>query len=161
MKNKLYYKNFLLKKIRVFDISLDYLKWFKFKTELSFIENKNVHSLTNLKNFVKKNQDKDSIIIGVFNKNNKHIGNIKFDKINRNYSSCYLGIIIGDKRYRGKGYSKNIIFGAIQLLKKNFNISHVYLGVNQNNMRARISFFNAGFNFYRKKNKQIIMRFNV
>lgn len=161
MKNKLYYKNFLLKKIRVFDISLDYLKWFKFKTELSFIENKNVHSLTNLKNFVKKNQDKDSIIIGVFNKNNKHIGNIKFDKINRNDSSCYLGIIIGDKKYRGKGYSKNIIFGAIQLLKKNFNISHVYLGVNQNNMRARISFFNAGFNFYRKKNKQIIMRFNV
>lgn len=161
MKNKLYYKNFLLKKIRVFDISLDYLKWFKFNTELSFIENKNVHSLTNLKNFVKKNQDKDSIIIGVFNKNNKHIGNIKFDKINRNDSSCYLGIIIGDKKYRGKGYSKNIIFGAIQLLKKNFNISHVYLGVNQNNMRARISFFNAGFNFYRKKNKQIIMRFNV
>lgn len=161
MKDKLYYKNFLLKKMRVFDISLDYLKWFKFKTELRFIENKNIHSLTNLKNFVKKNQNKDTIIIGVFNKNNKHIGNIKFDNINRNDSSCYLGIIIGDKKYRGKGYSKNIIFGAIKLLKKNFNIDYVYLGVNQNNMRARIAFFNSGFNFYKKKNKKIIMRFNV
>ena len=120
MKDKLYYKNFLLKKIKVFDVSLDYLKWFKFKKELRFIEKKNIHSLINLKKFIKLNQDKDSIIIGVFNKKNKHIGNIKFDNINRNDCSCYLGIIIGDKKYRGKGYSKNIIFGAIKLLKKIF-----------------------------------------
>ena len=55
----------------------------------------------------------------------------------------------------------NIILGAIKLLKKNFNINYVYLGVNQNNMRARIAFFNAGFNFYKKKNKKIIMKFNA
>ena len=160
MKDKLYYKNFLLKKIRVFDVSLDYLKWFKFKKELRFIDNKNVHSLTNLKQFVKKNQNKDSIIIGIFNKKNKHIGNIKFDNINRNDSSCYLGVIIGDKKYRGKGFSKNIIFGAIKLLKKNFNINYVYLGVNQNNMRARIAFLMLDLIFI-KKNKKIIMRFNA
>ena len=65
-----------------------------------------------------KKSNKDSIIIGIFNKKNKHIGNIKFDNINRNDSSCYLGVIIGDKKYRGKGFSKNIIFGAIKLLKK-------------------------------------------
>ena len=42
-------------------------------------------------------------------KNNKHIGNIKFDNICKKNCKAELGILIGNKDYRHQGYAGQAI----------------------------------------------------
>ena len=54
----------------------------------------------------------------IFNKN-KHIGNVKIEKIDLKKSSAYLGILIGDKRWRHKGAGSEIIEKICDYLLQN------------------------------------------
>ena len=51
---------------------------------------------------------KNLIFFGIFF-NGKHIGNLKFENIYLNSKNAVWGILIGDKKYRGKGIGNQVL----------------------------------------------------
>jgi hypothetical protein len=144
MKKKLYYKSLVFCKLNIFNVSLEYLKWFENKKRIKFIIKKQ-NSLIQLTNFVKKcNHHNDVLLVGIFDKMQNHLGNVKFDEFDLK-KSCTFGILTGDKKYLVKNNIKDIILGSIKFLKLNKKISKINLGVNRLNVRARKAFFKSGF----------------
>jgi len=137
---KIISKNITLKPLSLLQINHDYLNWFKdndVKKYITFTPK----NLTDLKKNVRKSlNEKNSLFLGIFNKS-KHIGNLKIHDIDYNNCSVSLGILIGEKRVRGKGYGRETI-NLIKkwLLKKNIHI--ITLGVHKSNIAA-IKLYNA------------------
>ena len=79
-------KRFFLKRLSIKNANSNYLQWFDNVQVKQFIlGSKNKISIDSLKKFIRYNNNKkNTLLLGIFNKNNKHIGNIKFDKINKN-----------------------------------------------------------------------------
>jgi hypothetical protein len=154
---KLYYKSFVFSKLNVFNVSLEYLRWFKNKKRIKFIIKK-TNSLTQLNNFVKKcNIDNEVLLVGVFDKMQNHLGNVKFDDFDLKTKSCTLGILTGDKKYLIKNSIKDILLGSIKFLKLYKNFSIINLGVNRLNTRARKAFFKSGFRFKKITSSSVII----
>ena len=77
MKNNL----FKIKELNIKDVGKDYLNWFRDYEVKKFIFKKKYKNLDELKKYVAQvKKNKKQLLFGVFlKKNNKHIGNIKFD----------------------------------------------------------------------------------
>ena len=149
-----------LKKIKVSHVTIDYLKWFESKSVKKFIQFK-PNSLTELRNDVKKKiNTKRSILFGIFLKKHKHIGNIYIHDINRFKGSAYLGILVGDTNYQGKGVGYIAIKYAINWLNKNLKINKIYLSVSLNNKPALKLYTKIGFKILKKNKNSIIMIYN-
>jgi len=147
MKKKLYYKSVVFCKLNVLDVRLEYLHWFKNKKRTKFIIKK-PNSLIQLINFVKKcNYNDDVLLLGIFDKMQNHLGNVKFDEFDLKNKSCTLGILTGDKKYLVKNNVKDILLGSVKFLKLYKKFSTINLGVNRLNIRARKIFFKSGFRF--------------
>ena len=54
--------------------------------------------------------NKNLIFFGIFYKS-KHIGNLKFENIYKNSKNASWGILIGNKKYRGKGIGNEVLSG--------------------------------------------------
>ena len=115
-------KNLFYRKLALGDANKTYLSWVN---KNNFIVNKK-KNLEDLRKYIKVNQHKE--FYGIFdNKNNKHIGTIKFEKFKNN--SLILGVLIGDKNYQNKNYFSeilNIFSNKFYLEKK---ITNIYLSV--------------------------------
>ncbi len=77
---------------------------------------------------------KEVIVLAIIeNITNRHIGNISLQNINLIYRSAEFSIIIGDKKYWGKGYGEE---AARLLMKHGFdslNLHRIYCGTFENN----------------------------
>ena len=145
-------KRFILRDLKISDVNIDYLNWFKDKQNTKYIEFEPKNSLKLLKQNVKKQISKKNIIfLGIFNSKKKHLGNIKFDNFNKKNSSCYLGILIGSSKSKNRGVGSEIIQGCANYLYKNYQISKIYLGVYLDNKKA-INFFKSNGFVVLKKN---------
>ena len=90
-------------------------------------------------------------MFGIFtNKDNAHIGNIKFDEINLQNKSATFGILIGDKNFRGKGFAKEVIIASVLWLKDNYDIEKIKLGVDHENISALNLYLKLGFKIIEK-----------
>jgi RimJ/RimL family protein N-acetyltransferase len=74
-----------------------------------------------------------------------HIGNCGLHRISRQSRKAELGIMIGDKRYWGRGYGTDVVktlcaFGFVQL-----SLQRIELGVFSHNPRAQRCYEKAGF----------------
>lgn len=136
-------KNLFYRKLALGDANKTYLSWVN---KNNFIVNKK-KNLEDLRKYIKVNQHKE--FYGIFdNKNNKHIGTIKFEKFKNN--SLILGVLIGDKNYQNKNYFSeilNIFSNKFYLEKK---ITNIYLSVEKKNIQAIKSYKKN--NFIIKKN---------
>lgn len=147
MKKKLYYKSLVFCELNVLNVRLEYLHWFENKKRTKFIIKK-PSSLIQLINFVKKcNNNDDALLVGIFDKMQNHLGNVKFDEFDLKKKSCTFGMLTSDKEYLVKKNIKNIVLGSIKFLKLNKKFSTINLGVNRLNVRARKAFFKSGFRF--------------
>lgn len=151
-----------LRLLKLKNINSKYLSWFKDDKVKKFI----TYSFDNIqdlrKYFLKIQKNKKTLFFGIFlKKNNKHIGNIKFDNLNIKKKKTYLGILIGDKKERQKDYSSQAINLGINLLYKKFGIKFFYLGVDKSNYVAINSYKKSGFRIYQKKKKYFIMKKDI
>ena len=110
------------------------------------LKNKYIN-LQSLENYVKENISKKLFFFleYFYKKNNKHIGNIKFDNICKKNCKAELGILIGNKDYRHQGYAGQVIKIGTDLLFKKLGIKKFYLGVNKNNQSAINVYKKSGF----------------
>ena len=106
------------------------------------------------------NAKSDSILLGVF-KNNTHIGNIKYEPIDFKKKLAWLGILIGNKSNRSKGYGGEIIKSTSLLLQNKLDIKTLKLGVNINNIAALKSYEKLGFTVVKKKVESNILELDL
>ena len=91
-----------------------------------------------------------------------HIGNIKFDEINLIKKSAVLGILIGDKDFRGKGIAREVILDSVLWLTNKYKIDTVKLGVDHNNLEALTLYQSMGFEIFKKSTpSEYIMTINA
>jgi len=116
----------------------EYLSWMNGQ-ENEFIESaRKDFSIHELNEFViEKNQVSNAILIGVFSrKGNEHVGNVKFEPIDFRLNTAWMGILIGNSNFKGKGFSQEIITASCDYLSRVHQIYEIYLGVHPKNIAA-------------------------
>lgn len=139
-------ENLVLKKLAPEDATLHYLSWFDDPLIVKFIQNK-PSSLDSLKEFIReKNSCANVLLLGMFCKENLcHIGNLKFEPVSFDSNSAVLGIMIGDRNMRGKGFAGEAIIAACRYLHSNYKLNHFKLGVSNSNLSAIRAYEKIGF----------------
>lgn len=140
-------ERFLIKKLTSKHANKNYLSWFKdFYVKKYIIGAKQKISLNYLKNYIRyQNNKKNTLFFGIFNKKNKHLGNIKFDHISKKKNYTTVGILIGSKKYRGIGLAQEILNFFSEFFYKKYKIKNIYLGVDINNKNAIKAYIKTGF----------------
>ena len=131
-------KRFIIRSLNGVDANANYVSWFDDVDVKKYIlSSKKQITIQYLEKFIFEcNEDKSVLLFGIFNKKNKHIGNIKFDKINQKKNQTIMGILIGNKKYRGKGVACEVIEFFSKFFYLKYCITNIYLGVNKNNVNA-------------------------
>ena len=155
--------DFKLKPLTKKDATYKYLNWFKnIEIRKNIVFNK-YNNLDHLKNYIKNAKRKKDYLLGVFFKDN-HIGNVKFEKpslINKKKLVSYLGIMIGDKNFRGKGRTHLILQKAIKIFKKKTSVKIYKLGVLKKNYAAIHCYKKSGFRILKENKNKLIMQNNT
>ena len=90
----------------------------------------------------------DVRFFGIFEKiTNAHIGNIKYEPINLIDRYAVMGVLIGDKKWRGRGVFSEVFSATAQYLGGLYGLKKIYLGVNSEHKQAIKSYQKSGFTF--------------
>ena len=137
---------FILRELTPLDASEKYLSWFSEKVTSEYISYKS-ENLKSLENYIfEKQQDANCWFYGIFtSKDQKHIGNLKYERYVKHNEVATLGILIGDKSFQGKGVASEVIHASTDFLKKNTNIKRINLGVAKDNIAAIKAYEKIGF----------------
>ena len=142
-----------------------YLYWMQTPSNNPFIRSSNVnYNLLQPKDFIIRCNKQDNVVLlGVYtNENSLHIGNIKFDEIDLVKKSAMLGILIGDKDFRGKGITREVILDSVLWLTNKYKIDTVKLNVDPNNLEALNLYQSLGFKIFEKStSSEYIMTINT
>jgi len=130
------------------DLEGDYLKWLNdpeiniYMTAGLIPQNKRM-----LKAFYDSvNADPNSVYFAIVDKkSNKHIGNIKLDKIDWINRRCEFGILIGDKNFWGKGICKKATKLIVEYGFTKLNLRKICIGVIEENKAALNCYKSVGF----------------
>ena len=116
-----------------------------------------------LQQYISSKSNLDNILfLGIFNKlNNEHIGNLKFEPINVNEGYAIMGILIGEKLWRGKGVAAEVLTESFKWLKKNKGIKCIVLGVNKKNYAAIRAYAKVGFQIQPAKHIKKLSNDNI
>jgi ribosomal-protein-alanine N-acetyltransferase len=160
----IYTERLVLKSITIEDCSDKYVSWLNDVDVNKYLE------------FSFQKQDMDELILFVnsvaqkpnvvflsirLKLNNKHIGNIKIDKISQNHLTGEYGIMMGDKSEWGNGYAKEASIAIIDFCFNKLKLQKLNLGVINGNTHAIKLYESLGFvtegiirkNFYEKVSK--------
>lgn len=135
-----------LRELEMADASPKYSKWLSDKKINRFLETKKA-TVDELKEFIlSKQENPASLLFGVFLQvNDQHIGNVLLEPIQWCEKKARIGIMIGDRRFLGRGYGTQAIMMATEKAFKEFGLQKLYLGVHRENIPAIISYLKAGF----------------
>ena len=152
-------QRFLLRQLITDDISDKYLSWLN-REESPYIDyGKNHSTMEELKVYVsERERKKDVLFLGIFTKKKKHIGNIKYEPIDLIRKTATMGILIGDKDWRGKGVAIEVIKASAHYLNSIYGVTTIFLGVNPNHQVAISVYKKIGFKFkgHDKNNTKMI-----
>lgn len=140
-----------LKKLKTSDATSKYCSWLNDPEVNKFLATKKA-TVFSLKQYIKeKNKKKDCLFLGIFFKKNKeHIGNIKLEPIDFKNEKAVLGIMIGEKKYWGKGLGAESIKLATDDAFKKLKLKEINLIVNSKNTTALRTYQKAGFIILRR-----------
>jgi ribosomal-protein-alanine N-acetyltransferase len=91
-------------------------------------------------------KSKNDVVMAVIDRQaDTHIGNVGLYSINWISRSAEYRIVIGEKRYWGKGYGTEATKLTIAYGFEKLNLNKIWLGVNQQNLGAVKTYTNSGF----------------
>ena len=111
------------------NISKEYADWLNDVETMQFIETeRRKYSYNEIIDFVKQiEKSNNDYLFGIFDSNtNKHIGSIKLGNINYKHSRGDIGLIIGEKKYWGKGIATEAIKLITYFAFNNIKLNKVY-----------------------------------
>jgi ribosomal-protein-alanine N-acetyltransferase len=138
----------ILSSLTLADCSENYLSWLNDTDVNMYLESGFYqHNMQGLVDFVNGYQSNKKAVFLVIRlkENNKHIGNIKIDKINYIHRNCEYGIMMGDKTEWGKGYAKEASIAIINYTFEVLGLNKVNLGVIDSNIVAVSIYEKMGF----------------
>ena len=151
-------QNYILEKFKLSDVNIKYFNWLKNKKNTKYLTNHKFSNIFELKKYVSQNFFKNkSLFLKILTKNHIHIGNLRIHDIDKKRFSAFLGIIVGDKKFKNKGIAQEVIHHICKFLFLKYRISKIYLGVDQKNKSAVNAYLKSGFVFH-KKNKNLMVR---
>ncbi len=157
-------ERFQLRTLTVKDATDKYLSWFneslKFSKYISFAQKK--VSINDLIQYIEERKNREDILfLAIFTDDSQHIGNIKYESINFEDRSATMGILIGEKEWRGKGVASEVIKRSSEYLKENFGIKNINLGVDKNNIPAITAYKKMQFKVVKEVNNGLKMRLSL
>jgi aryl-alcohol dehydrogenase-like predicted oxidoreductase len=154
-------KNFSIKKLVFSEISKDYFKWFENNQAKKFIVSK-YKTKKELLDFIKKDiKKKNTLYFGIFHKRTNHIGNVKFHNINLKKKDSWLGIFIGNPKFRNLKVGRFSINLLTNYLYDKIGIRIFYLKVDKKNTPAIKSYRNSGFQIVKIFKKSFLMKMDI
>ena len=157
-------ERFQLKTLTVDDATEEYLSWFSSSKEVGeyIAYAKTNADINKLRQYVKEREDREDVLfLGIFTDSGQHIGNIKYEPINLKDKSATMGILIGNKEWRGKGVATEVIKDSGKYLKENYKIKYIDLGVNKDNIAAVSAYKKMKFKVIKKTDLGFMMRLNI
>jgi ribosomal-protein-alanine N-acetyltransferase len=138
---------FLVRTLKPDDVGPEYAAWFEDPVVQQFITWRPVGDpLVELRDFVADHFDRaDSLLLGVFVGDGSHVANLKFEPINRERRTAVLGVLVGDSEWRGRRLFGEVFLAATELLKRQFGINRIMLGVDEENTAAVAAYSQIGF----------------
>jgi ribosomal-protein-alanine N-acetyltransferase len=125
----------------------NYLNWLKDSSN-KFIISVNPHyEKKDIQKYIgQKNSSPDALLLGIFDKTTgKHIGNGKFEPINFTQKYAVVGVLIGEKEFRGKEIAGEFILACFQYVMVPMGIERLILGVHKSNLEAIKAYSKIGF----------------
>ena len=157
-------ERFQLKSLTTENVTEQYLSWFSGSEEVvEYIAYAKTNAdINKLRQYVKEREDREDVLfLGIFTDSGQHIGNIKYEPINLIDQSATMGILIGNKEWRGKGVATEVIKDSAKYLKENYKIKYIDLGVNKDNIAAVSAYKKMKFKVIRKTDHGFMMRLNI
>lgn len=110
-------------------------------------------TLSSEKKYLEDNSCAEATFSIVINEDDKMIGSIGLEDINHINRTATLGIFIGDKDYRDKGYGTEAIRLILEYGFKYMNLKNIKLDLMEFNIRALKCYEKCGFKEYGRRRK--------
>jgi len=140
-------KNIILRKLSNKDVSIEYLNWMNDYETVKYTESRHTdHTIESLVNFVSLVNNENNYCFAIIDmKSGKHIGNIKIGNIHPIYKFADVGLIIGDKKFWGKGIATEAIQLCVEFAFNQLRLHRLYAGIYDVNIGSLKAFEKAGF----------------
>ena len=138
----------------------DYLGWLRDVESNSFIQSARIdYGIEELVEFIEiVNSDVNAILFGVFLKSNYQlIGTLKIQPIDFTLGTAWLGIMIGDPEFRGRGYGREAMQEVLNYLFNSLKLKEVFLGVDLKNFNAISLYETLGFSEHLREENSVTM----
>src|SRR3989344_6388339 len=139
---------FILRPLRPDDVTETYSGWFD-DPEVAphILAARNAHDVPSLRRYVEERAGRDDVLfLGIFTPDGAtHIGNIKYEPINEHEGFAVMGILIGDRAWRGRGVAEEVIVASARWLQTHRGIREILLGVAKNHRVAIAAYEKIGF----------------
>jgi RimJ/RimL family protein N-acetyltransferase len=128
------------------DANQNYCDWLNDPTVNLYLETRRT-SIEELRKYIReKRSSPNCLFFGIFSKENgEHIGNIKLEPIDFERKRATLGLLIGDKKYWGKGFGTEAVKVLVDWAFNSLGIEELDLGVISENAAAIKVYQKAGF----------------
>lgn len=110
-------------------------------------------TLAGEKKYLEENSSPEATFVIVTIEDNKMIGTVSLEDINNIDRTATLGIFIGDKDYRDKGYGTEAIKLILEYGFKYMNLNNIKLDLMAFNTRALKCYEKCGFKEYGRRRK--------
>jgi [ribosomal protein S5]-alanine N-acetyltransferase len=135
-----------LRILRKNDASDKYAGWLNDPEVNKFLSTKQV-TLKELEDYIEEKFVSDAcLFFGIFLKDgDEHIGNVKLEPIDSIKNETTMGIMIGQKKYWGKGIGEEVVNLLFDFAVKKLGIKKMKLGVVSENLAAIRLYEKCGF----------------
>ena len=147
---------FVLRPLVLADVTPEYLGWLHDVRTNEFIETAEATGdLEALRSYVGQRIGRPEVaFLGIFAKvSGLHIGNIKFEPLDRRGGFATMGMLIGNREWRGKGAAAEVLEACARWLYERYGIARIHLGVDSANTAAYRAYLKAGFRVARSRNQ--------
>ena len=144
----IYTPRFTLRPLTQDHVTSRYCGWFDDKSVSEYIEAaKSDHSMESLRAYIRLREQRDDVLfLGIFTRaGQEHIGNIKYEPVDRTHGFAVMGMLIGEREWRGKGVAEEVIRHSGAWLQQKRAIKEIVLGVAPDHVAAISAYEKAGF----------------
>jgi len=138
-----------------------YLNWLRDTQNNSFIQSARTDFvLAELVHFVESiNSDDNALLFGMFLNqiSAEFIGTLKVEPIDYLKRTAWVGIMIGNPEFRGRGYGREAMEEVLNYLFNSLKLDEVFLGVDLKNFDAVSLYRTLGFSEHLREVHSMIM----
>lgn len=140
-------RRIFLKLLSERDVTEKYLSWVADEEVVQYLESRwACHTLDSVREYVKRmNESPNDFLFGIFNDELGHIGNIKIGNINQLHRFGDIGLLIGERSARGRGFGVEAIRQATSYAFEELNLNKLIAGMYACNVASYKAFLKAGY----------------